>query len=199
VYEPRPTTPTRRDAVYEPRPAPTQADIAYDPRPATPPPTRADVAYDPRPAPTQAEIAYDPRPAPPPPTRQDVAYTRTPAPAQQAPASAELSAVSMIELADRLATALRVLKGDLRLALWLFDHAGGGAYAQAFVDQTQRAQQYPDDPLEQARLLQLAPAAARLLEAAIMLANVVSSIEPNTGPDEEAQPNAANLDPVPRA
>jgi hypothetical protein len=105
----------------------------------------------------------------------------------------------MIELADRLATALRVLKGDLRLALWLFDHAGGPAAAQAFVDQSQRARAYPDNPIEQARLLELAPTAARLLEAAIMLTNVVSSLEPDAGSDEEAQANAPNLDPVPRA
>jgi hypothetical protein len=110
------------------------------------------------------------------------------------PAAGEASPVAMIDLADRLATALRVLKGDTRLAMWLFDHAGGAAAAQTFVEQARLAQANPDNPLEQARVLDLAPSAAQLLEAAIMLRNVLSAF----GTDDEAQADAADLDPVTR-
>jgi hypothetical protein len=88
-----------------------------------------------------------------------------------------------------------VFKGDTRLALWLFEHAGGRAAAQSFVEQAERAERNPDNPIEQARLLDLAPTAARLLQAAIMLANVVSSFQT---PDDEAEANAPDLQPIPR-
>jgi hypothetical protein len=107
----------------------------------------------------------------------------------------ELSAANLIELADRLATALRVLKGDTRLALWLYKHAGGEAAAKTFIQQAQRADANPDDPIEQARLLGMSATAARLLEAAVMLANVVSTLQ---SPDDEAQTDAANLEPISR-
>ena len=105
----------------------------------------------------------------------------------------------MIELAEQLATALRVFKGDAALALWLFEHAGGSAAAQAFVDQAQRAQLDPDDPQVRARLAELAPTAARLLEAAVLLVKLVSSLDPGGGSDNEAKANATNLEPIARA
>jgi hypothetical protein len=112
---------------------------------------------------------------------------------------AELSASDLIELADRVAVALRQFKGDANLALWLFEHAGGEAAAHAFTQQVERVQRNPEDPREQALLLEHAPTAARLLEAAILLANVVSSLGTRTGPDNEVKPNATDLEPIARA
>jgi hypothetical protein len=111
----------------------------------------------------------------------------------------DLSATALIDLADQLGAALRQFKGDANLALWLFEHAGGQPAAHAFAEQLARLQRYPEDPQEQARLLEQAPTAARLLEAAILLANVVSSLGTQAPTDHEAQPNATNLDPVARA
>ena len=104
----------------------------------------------------------------------------------------------MIELAEQLATALRVFKGDAALALWLFDDAGGSAAAQAFIDQAQLAQVAPDDLQVRARLADIAPTAARLLEAAVLLVKLVSSLDPRGGTDNEAKANAANLEPIAR-
>jgi hypothetical protein len=123
---------------------------------------------------------------------------RTPEQTSAAPA-AELSAAALIDLADQLANALRQFKGDANLALWLFEHAGGQAAAHAFAQQVDRARKYPDNPDEQARLLEQAPTAARLLEAAVLLANVISSLGTQAGTDNEAKPNATNLQPVTRA
>jgi hypothetical protein len=114
------------------------------------------------------------------------------------PPPAERSATDLIQLADQLATALRLFKGDARLALWLFERAGGQAAAQAFVEQVQRLQRNPDDPREQDRLQELAPTAASLLQAAVMLANLVSSLGTQTPAEQEAQANASDLHPVAR-
>src|SRR5205085_5801804 len=130
----------------DPMPAPTRDPLptpARDPMPAPPPareplptPTRDPLptpARDPVPAPTR-----DPLPAParnPLPTPAPSRDFLSPQPPGLAPPGADLSAASMIELAEQLATALRVFKGDAALALWLFEHAGGSAAAQAFVDQ----------------------------------------------------------------
>jgi hypothetical protein len=112
----------------------------------------------------------------------------------------------MIEMAEHLATALRLLKGDLSLAMWLFEHAGGPGAAQEFVDYVRRLQAEPNNPQDQADVLEAAPAAARLLEAAILLVNVLSSsldpaggIEPASGIDNELEADAADLQPVARS
>ncbi|HEY2592791.1 MAG TPA: hypothetical protein VGK33_02695, partial [Chloroflexota bacterium] len=105
----------------------------------------------------------------------------------------------LIDLADQLAASLRQFKGDANLALWLFDHAGGQPAVQAFAEQLARLQRSPDNLQEQARLLEQTPTAARLLEAAVLLANVVSSLGTRAPTDHEAQPNATNLEPVARA
>jgi hypothetical protein len=209
AFEPRPapSNDAQPGTVFEPRPAPSN-----DPQPGTvvePRPTRS---FDPQPGtafesrPTrsfdpQAGSAFEARPGP---ARPDVVYEPRPRSSRDAPPATvqpegppeDLSAVNLIELADRVATALRVFKGDTRLALWLFQHAGGQTAAQSFVEQAERAEHNPDNPIEQARLLDLAPTAARLLEAAVLLANVVSSLQT---PDDEAEANAPDLQPIPRA
>jgi hypothetical protein len=108
---------------------------------------------------------------------------------------AEDSAAALIDLADRLAAGLRLFKGDAALALWLFDHAGGEPAVREFADQVNRALR---NPREEARLVELAPSAARLLEAAVLLANVVSSLGLETPADDEVKSNAPNLEPVTR-
>jgi pSer/pThr/pTyr-binding forkhead associated (FHA) protein len=220
TYDAPPATPVelRPRPSYDPEPGPpreTRPTPSYDPQPGPPGETRATPSYDPEPGPpreTRPTPSYDPQPGPPRETRQISSYDPQPSgtasdarPARTRPdivyeprATAQpedLTAVNLIDLADRLATALRLFKGDTKLALWLFQHAGGQAAAQSFVEQAERAERNPDNPIEQARLLDLAPTAARLLEAAVMLANVVSSFQT---PDDEAEANAPDLQPVPR-
>ena len=57
----------------------------------------------------------------------------------------------------------------------------------------------PDNPQDQADVLESAPGAARLLEAAILLVNVLSSLEPAGGVDEQLEADAADLQPVARS
>jgi hypothetical protein len=109
------------------------------------------------------------------------------------------SATRLIDLAENLATSLRVLKGDIGLAMWLFEHAGGPAAAQEFVDYARRLQADPDNPQDQADVLESAAGAARLLEAAILLVNVLSSLEPAGGVDDQLEADAADLQPVARS
>ncbi len=105
----------------------------------------------------------------------------------------------MIDLADQLAVALRVFKGDAGLALWLFDHAGGETAAHQFAEQVRRVQANPQDQRELQVLFDMTPTAASLLEAASMLARVVLALGPHTPTNDEPQSNASNLQPVPRA
>jgi hypothetical protein len=56
----------------------------------------------------------------------------------------------------------------------------------------------PDNPQQHARLFELAPTAAHLLEAAILLVNLVSTLDPRGGSHNEAKSNAANLEPISR-
>jgi hypothetical protein len=105
----------------------------------------------------------------------------------------------MIDLAEHLASALRLLKGDLALAMWLFEHAGGPPAAQEFVGHVQRLQANPNDPQDLADLIESAPTAARLLEAAVLLVNVLSSLDPPGGVDNQLEADAANLQPVARS
>jgi hypothetical protein len=143
----------------------------------------------------------EPWPLSPQPPRYEPAPLRTTQPAQSAPSvsGTDLSAASMIELAEHLATALRVLKGDLALAMWLFEHAGGPPAAQEFVNQVRRLQADPNNPQDLADLLESAPVAARLLEAAILLVNVLSSLDPPGGIDNQLEADAADLQPVARS
>ncbi len=76
---------------------------------------------------------------------------------------------ALIHMAEQLTAGLRALKGDTALALWLFNHAGGQAALDAFVQQARKLELDPDNPEEQQRLVALAPTAARLLEAAGLL------------------------------
>jgi hypothetical protein len=191
---PGPTREPRPTPSYDPQPGPAREPRptpSYDPQSGPIREPRPTPSYDPQPGPT-----YDPRPATTPP---DVVYDPRPTPSREAPPlpAEDLSATNLIDLADRVATGLKVFKGDMRLALWLFEHAGGRAAAQTFIEQAHRAEHNPDNPIEQARLLDLAPTAARLLEAASMLANVVSSLGETT--DDESETNAPDLQPVPRA
>jgi hypothetical protein len=105
----------------------------------------------------------------------------------------------LIEVAEHLATALRLLKGDLALAMWLFEHAGGPPAAQEFVDYVRNLQADPANPRDQADVLESAPGAARLLEAAILLVNVLSSLDPAGGIDNQLEADAADLQPVARS
>jgi predicted component of type VI protein secretion system len=167
-------TVTPQPVVITPAPRPRDFVPAFEPRPATP---RDIITPVPTPTPT---------PAPTP--RESVPE----APVVSAP---DLSASDLIALADRLATALRVFKGDAGLALWLFNHAGGEAAVQAFADQLQRAQR---DPSEVQKLVDMAPQAAELLQAAVLLGRVIASLGPHTPPEDESQANASHLQPVPR-
>jgi hypothetical protein len=209
AFEPRPapSNDAQPGTVFEPRPAPSnvpQPGTVYEPRPTRSFDPQPGTAFESRPTRSfdpQAGTGFEARPAP---ARPDVVYEPRPRSSRDAPPAVaqpevppeDLSAVNLIELADRVATALRVFKGDTRLALWLFQHAGGQAAAQSFVEQAERAEHNPDNPIEQARLLDLAPTAARLLEAAVLLANVVSSLQT---PDDEAEANAPDLQPIPGA
>ncbi|MBV9579362.1 MAG: FHA domain-containing protein [Chloroflexi bacterium] len=193
------------DLAPEPTPPPLVQPVAQV-RSAPPPPS-----HDVLPTPPSEEVVYEPRPSPPPPTREPLptavlkspptpAREARPAPTQEPlAASVDLSPTELIQLADQLAIALRRFKGDASLALWLFDHAGGPAAAHAFTQQVERVRANPTSPDEQARLLDQAPAAARLLEAAILLANVVSSLGTPPAADNELQSNASKLEPVARA
>jgi len=204
-----PITPARRPAdfvpAFEPRPATPPPAPTFEPRPAPPPPP----TYEPRPAPprdvTPAPPTYEPRPAPailPSSGRErETAVPPQPAPSSTAPSSlaTERSASALIDLADQLAAALRLFKGDAGLALWLFDHAGGEQAAQQFSQQVRRLQANPQDPRELQALLELAPTAASLLEAASMLARVVSALGTHTPTNDESQANAPDLQPISRA
>ena len=202
-YDPRPAPPREVIAqpARDPRPAldplPTPArdplpTPAMDPLPSPPRELGPEPVYEPRPTPR--EVAPEPRPAP-----REVVPEPRPAAAGAPQSVADLSATDLIQFADQLTAALRRFKGDASLALWLFDHAGGEAAARAFVQQVERARHNPDNPDEQARLLEQAPSAARLLESAILLANVVSSLGTRAAPDNEVKPNATDLEPVARA
>jgi hypothetical protein len=176
---PRPALDPLPTPALDPLPRP-----ALDPLPT---PARDPLPTPPRELTTQAPTS-EPRPVTPPPPGQSVA------PAQ------DLSSSDLIDLADRLAAALRQFKGDANLALWLFEHAGGQASAHAFTQQVERVQHNPASPREQALLVEQAPTAARLLEAAILLANVVSSLGTRTNAaDNEVKPNATDLEPIARA
>jgi hypothetical protein len=105
----------------------------------------------------------------------------------------------MIDLAEHLAAALRLLKGDIAVAMWLFEHAGGPPAAQEFVDHVQRLQADPNNPHDLAELVEFAPTAARLLEAAVLLVNVLSSLDPPSGVDNQLEADAADLQPVARS
>ena len=193
TYEPRPATPPPPS--YEPRPAPP-AEVTpaptYEPRPAPPREVTPAPTYEPRPAPPREVTpapSYEPRPAPP----------REVSPPQEVPALAsERSATALIDLADELAAALRIFKGDAGLALWLFDHAGGEQAAQQFSQQVQRLQANPQDARELQAFLDMAPTAASLLEAASMLARVVSALGTHTPTNDESQANAPDLQPISR-
>jgi hypothetical protein len=127
--------------------------------------------------------------------------TAQPAPSQP-PASGlpELTAASMIDLAEHLAAALRLLKGDIALAMWLFEHAGGPPAAQEFVDHVHRLQADPNNSQDLADVVESAPTAARLLEAAVLLVNVLSSsLDPASGVDNQLEADAADLQPVARS
>jgi hypothetical protein len=178
-------------------PKPTAAPPPLGPRGAitSPPPLSP---REPWPAPTPAPTFA------PPPTSPQIAR-REPWPAQTSPSpapangAADLSSAGLIDLAENLATSLRVLKGDIGLAMWLFEHAGGPAAAQEFVDYARRLQADPDNPQDQADVLESAAGAARLLEAAILLVNVLSSLEPAGGVDDQLEADAADLQPVARS
>ena len=186
-----------RSAVAPPRVAPREPSpaSARDPWSAAPPPS----SYVPAPSSPQPS----PR-APASPTGPSTAE-RQPWPSQPTPSAApasgspDLSAAALIDLAEHLATALRVLKGDLALAMWLFEHAGGPGAAQEFVDYARRLQADPNNPQDQADVLESAAGAARLLEAAILLVNVVQSLDPAGGIDNQLEADAANLQPVARS
>jgi hypothetical protein len=168
--------------------------LPYTPAPSGPPLSPREPWPAPTPAPTFA----------PPPTSPQTAQ-REPWPAQTSPSpapangAADLSSAGLIDLAENLATSLRVLKGDIGLAMWLFEHAGGPAAAQEFVDYARRLQSDPDNPQDQADVLESAAGAARLLEAAILLVNVLSSLEPAGGVDDQLKADAADLQPVARS
>jgi hypothetical protein len=106
----------------------------------------------------------------------------------------------MIDLAEHLAAALRLLKGDIALAMWLFEHAGGPPAAQGFVDHVHRLQADPNNSQDLADVVESAPTAARLLEAAVLLVNVLSSsLDPASGVDNQLEADAADLQPVARS
>jgi FHA domain-containing protein len=178
-----------------PAPAPT-------PQRAPPPAVQTPAWYDPQPAPARTP-QREPLPAvQQPPWAESlpaVPPVSGPAPSMPPAIGADLSAASMIDLAERLATALRLLKGDIALAMWLFEHAGGPPAAQAFVEQAQRLQADPNNAQELAVLVDSAPTAAHLLEAAILLVNVLSSLDPVGGVDNQLEADAANLQPVARS
>jgi predicted component of type VI protein secretion system len=184
-----PTTPP--PPTFEPRPTPAHdvlPDVAFEPRPTPAHDVLPDVAFEPRPTPAHdvlPDVAVEPRPTPAHDVLSDVAVEPHPTPIPQTPpveastTPEDLSATNIIALADRLSAALRLLKADTAQALALFDHAGGQQAAQAFIEQSHRAEANPDNPIEQARLLDLAPTAARLLEAASTLAHAVSALHEN--------------------
>jgi hypothetical protein len=179
------------------------APVTASPQPAQREPWPAAGQPSPRePWPTSPQTSpYVPAP-PGPPAQPYAPAARSAQPAPSAPPASgapELSAAGMIELAEQLATSLRLLKGDISLAMWLFEHAGGPAAAQEFVDYARRLQTDPRNPQDQIDVLESAAGAARLLEAAILLFNVVSSLDPPGGVDNQLEADAADLQPVARS
>lgn len=85
-----------------------------------------------------------------------------------APVGPELAAAPV-----RPAVAAASVGPDLADALAKFKSAGGADAAQTFVDQAQLVARYPENLDELDRLAALAPSTARLLEAAVHLAQVV--------------------------
>ena len=188
VVPPRPAPPPPPEQITPAR-RPSDFVPAFEPRPPTPPPEvipPRDVTpprIEPRPQVIEPRPqVIEPKPAPPPETE--------PTP--------DLSATALIDLADQLAAALRQFKGDAGLALWLFEHAGGEEAAHAFTDQLRRVQRNPSDQRELEALMRMTPTASSLLEAATMLARVVSTLGTHTPTNDEPQANASNLQPISR-
>jgi hypothetical protein len=115
------------------------------------------------------------------------------------PEHADITLARLAQTADSLAAAMRAFSGDLATALWLFEHAGGEAAVQAFIDQVQRVHTYPHDSAEQRKLLDMAPNAARLLQATSMLVSSLSPAEvivSDVAGVDEAELDTAEHDPV---
>jgi predicted component of type VI protein secretion system len=147
---PRPAAPiTRPIAPHPPPPLPyEQPDSDDNP-----------TVYEPLP------VDVEPQPAQPASVPQPVELV--PFTQQAEPAAATLARLAVT--ADSLTAALRSLSGDLATAVWLFEHAGGEEAAQAFIECVNAAYLHPDDQLAQQAVLDEAPTAARLLQAAIMV------------------------------
>ena len=109
---------------------------------------------------------------------------------------AALSFARMAGSAEQLAAELRAFGADLSMAVWLFEHAGGGAAVQAFVEQVNAAHENPQDQAALERLMAQTPTAARLLQAALMLFNALLPLDAEAVGDEQAQANTSELEPI---
>jgi hypothetical protein len=126
---------------------------------------------------------------------------------EPSPPSLEPAAVNLVEMAaaaNKLAAELRAFGADLSMAVWLFEHAGGGEAVQSFVQRVNDAHARPDDAAARQKVLEEAPTAARLLQAALMLFNALvplenaSEVEAAVGRDEQSQADTTELQPVTR-
>jgi len=112
------------------------------------------------------------------------------------PAPATLARLALA--ADNLAAVLRTFSSDLATAVWLFEHAGGRAAAQDFIDHVNAVYLQPGDFGAQHALLERAPTAARLLQAAVLVLNglLPVEVESTDGRRDETQANTTELEPV---
>ncbi len=117
---------------------------------------------------------------------------------QAEPAAATLARLSVA--ADSVSAALRALSSDLATAVWLFEHAGGAEAAQTFIDCVNSAYLNPEDPLAQQAVLDEAPTAARLLQAASLLMRglLPLHVDAADGRGDEPQTDTTDLEPVAR-
>ncbi len=224
VLQAPPPVQPRRPRAWDETPSSHQAVVPPPPLPPVPlPPTPTPTPMPHQPAPLDIADFDPPTVLAPPPTDLPpplpVPLPRTPEPLPQPgavpiplelepvqlsdtePATATLARVSVV--AESLAAAMRTLSGDLATALWIFDHAGGEAAAQAFIDHVNAAYLHPEDNARELdAIVEQAPTVARLLQAAMLLVRGLSAspgnVEAADGRRDEAQSDASELEPIAR-
>jgi predicted component of type VI protein secretion system len=105
---------------------------------------------------------------------------------------------SLAQAAEQLATALRTLSGDVATAVWIFEHAGGRDAAFEFIERVNIAHLHPEDEAAQQAVLDYAPTAARLLQAATLIVRGLLPLDVDAadGRTDEPQSDATQLQPI---
>ena len=165
-----------------------------------PTPPAIDLTPTPARHPTMPELPPVLAPTPPaPPPLDDVWPFETQNAERRTQNASTLAAT--IDQASTLAAALHAFSADLQLGVWLFEHAGGRLAARAAIDQIRAAEAHPLDrpPDAWARLAEALPTVRVLLEAQLIL---VDLLQPSLGDlthDDHLQTDTPNQQPIARA